>query len=719
MSEDTTMQNPDGAVATIYTDDTVPADLLSDPTISVLDITESSAAAFAGLLQRSLRNLSDEPPRYAHFPWRETVVRIPGPHTYRRLRLDRNRHKMTLGDLDRAASLRIGIVGLSVGHSIAMTLALEGLGGELRLADFDALELTNLNRVPSSVIDVDTNKAVIAARRIAEIDPYVRTICFTDGISTENIDEFIGGLDLVIEECDSFDVKVLVRDRCRELGIPVLMETSDGGTLDVERFDLDPQRPLFHGLAGDLRAADLVGLDRAATTPLAVKVLEPAKVTAAMAASALELGQTVTAWPQLGGDVLLGGATVAAAVRRFVQGRPLPSGRVRFDRDAWLDGLTDPIAATQPPSTDPTPTDPTPTIAADPPDVDSMSGPELLRYAASRAPSAGNQQPWQIDADDQSVTIALDPTRTSILDVDHRASALAVGAAAYNARVAAASRGLSTRTQVVGAGDRLGVRVALDGDDSPSADDAPAVTDLSAVLDRHTRRGPGDGSPMSGDDAERVAAAADTDRTRAIVLTDRADIERYAAIAARSDRIRFLTPELHREMFAELTDRPGDPTGIDVESLALPPAMQGMFDVIARPDVMALLDEWDAGEALGADAAARVMSSSALVIVVQDSDDLAAYVNAGQITQQVWVTAESLGFAVHPVTPTFLYATDDATARGLSARHGDELVELRRSMLTAWPLREGEVPTLVLRLSRTDETPVPSRREPAGRPATC
>ena len=165
------MQNPDGAVATIYTDDTVPADLLSDPTISVLDITESSAAAFAGLLQRSLRNLSDEPPRYAHFPWRETVVRIPGPHTYRRLRLDRNRHKMTLGDLDRAASLRIGIVGLSVGHSIAMTLALEGLGGELRLADFDALELTNLNRVPSSVIDVDTNKAVIAARRIAEIDP--------------------------------------------------------------------------------------------------------------------------------------------------------------------------------------------------------------------------------------------------------------------------------------------------------------------------------------------------------------------------------------------------------------------------------------------------------------------------------------------------------------------------------------------------------------------
>ncbi|WP_309249732.1 Rv1355c family protein [Gordonia mangrovi] len=708
MSEDTIMQNPDGAVATVYTDDTVPADLLSDPGIDVIDITISSEVAYAGLLQRSLRNLSDEPPRYAYFPWRRTLVRIPGPNTYRRLRLDRNRHKMTLEEQDRAASLRIGIVGLSVGHSIALTLTLEGLAGELRLADFDALELTNLNRVPSSVVDVNTNKAIIAARRIAEIDPYVQTHCFTDGISPENIDEFVGGLDLVIEECDSFDVKVMVRDRCRELGIPVLMETSDGGTLDVERFDLEPQRPLFHGLAGDLQADDLVGLDRAATTPLAVKVLEPAKVTAAMAASALELGQTVTAWPQLGGDVLLGGATVAAAVRRFVQGRPLPSGRVRFDRDAWLDGLTDPVAAQSASSTA------APRPVVEPPALENMSGPDLVAYAASRAPSAGNQQPWQIDTDEQMVTIWLDPIRTSILDVGHRASAVAVGAATYNARVAAASRGLTAHTQIIGAGDQLGVQIAFDG----AADAPPAGTELSAMWARTTRRGPGDGTPMSTADAGQVTAAAETEHTRAIVLTDRADIERYATLAARSDRIRFLTPELHREMFAELTEDPDDPTGIYVESLALPPAMKGMFEVLRRPDVMALLDDLDAGEVLGADAAARVVSSSALVIVVQDSDDLATYVDAGQVTQQVWLTAESLGFAVHPMTPTFLYATDDATTRGLSERHGEELVELRRSMLTTWPLRDGEVPTIVLRLFRTDEAAVPSRRESAGQPAT-
>ncbi|WAC56767.1 Rv1355c family protein [Gordonia sp. SL306] len=705
MSPDTRNPFPDDAVATIYTEGSVPAALADDPILDVLDITPGASAALSQLLPRPTRNLLDEPARYVHFPWRRALIRIPGPNSYRRLRLDRNRHKITLAEHDCAARLRIGIVGLSVGHAIALTLALEGLAGEFRLADFDSLEVTNLNRVPGSLVDLEINKSVVAARRIVEIDPYVRTYPFTDGITTGNIDEFLAGLDLVIEECDSFDVKVLIRQHCRQLGIPVLMETSDGGTLDIERFDLEPQRPLFHGLAGDLNIDDLVDLDRAALTPLAVRVLEPAKVTAPMAASAIELGHTVTAWPQLGGDVLLGGATVAAAVRRFVQGRPLPSGRVRFDRDAWLDDIADPLALQPPPASAPT--------TPEPPLTDGMSGRDLVAYAASRAPSAGNQQPWEIIADERSVTILLDPTRTSILDVGHRASAVAVGAAAYNARVAATSRGLQVETQIVGAGDRLGVRIAFDG--ATNADLPPTVTDLSAVLARGTRRGHGDGSPMPAADAARVAAAADTEHTRAIVLTDRADVEHYASIAARSDRIRFLTPDLHREMFAELTDDPGDQTGIDIESLALPAAMKGMFEVLRRPEVMALLDDWDGGEALGADAAARVTSSSALVIVVQDSNDLAAYTNAGQITEQVWLTAESLGFAVHPVTPAFLYASDDASARGLSDGHGDELAELRRSMLTAWPLRNGEAPTIVLRLSRSTEYPAMSRREPVDR----
>ncbi len=693
---------PDTA-AVLYSESEVPDSLVHDDSIDVADMTAETARALDEILPPVDPALRTENPRFAYFPWRKSLVKIPGPLSFRRLRLDRNRHKLTAADLDAAAKLRIGVVGLSVGHAIALTLTLEGLAGELRLADFDDLELTNMNRIPATLLDIDTNKAVVASRRISEIDPYLTTSVFPDGITSENIDEFVDGLDLVVEECDSFDVKVLVRQRCRELGIPVLMETSDGGTLDVERFDLEPDRPLFHGLAGDLRVEDLVGLDRAHLTPLAVKVLEPARVTAPMAASAIELGHSVTAWPQLAGDVLLGGATVAAAVRRLVQGRPLPSGRVRFDRDTWLDGLSDPLHRTFDDARA------TGESARREIPVEQMSDLELITHAATRAPSAGNQQPWQITADDDSVTIALDRSRTSTLDIEHRASAVAVGAALHNARVAAASRGVLDDVEVVADDRTIHGRVRLKG--LGAGVHAPEhERELRTLLARSTRRGPGDGSPLGDDDLIRLADVADTEITRLVPLADRARITTFASISDRSDRVRFLTPELHREMFAELTADPADGAGIDIASLDLPPAMAGMLDVLRRGDVMALLDEWGGGAALGADAAARVTSASGILLLVQRGRTPADYLRAGLVTEQVWVAAEQLGYAVHPMTPAFLYALDDATARSLSSNHGDALAGLRREMDELCPVADDEAVTIALRVSRSVSPTVRSRR---------
>jgi len=84
-----------------------------------------------------------------------------------------------------------------------------------------------LNRIPASVLDLGVNKAVVAARRIAEIDPYLRVVVEPTGIRPENLGEFLDGLDLVIEECDSLDMKFLVREAARDRQIPVIMETSD------------------------------------------------------------------------------------------------------------------------------------------------------------------------------------------------------------------------------------------------------------------------------------------------------------------------------------------------------------------------------------------------------------------------------------------------------------------------------------------------------------
>ena len=140
-------------------------------------VSRSSPAQLAAL--RTLRpaakpGLAEEPTRWAYYPWRRTVVGVLGPLGFRAVRLDRNRHLITEDEQADLARLCIGVAGLSVGHVIAHTLAAQGLCGALKVADFDILELSNLNRVPATVLDLGVNKATLAARRIAELDPYLR-----------------------------------------------------------------------------------------------------------------------------------------------------------------------------------------------------------------------------------------------------------------------------------------------------------------------------------------------------------------------------------------------------------------------------------------------------------------------------------------------------------------------------------------------------------------
>ena len=105
---------------------------------------------------------------------------LPAP-LHHELRFDRNRYAITVDEQRRLAGLCVAVAGLSVGRAVVSTMAHEGIGGELRLADFDVLDLSNLNRVAGGVADVGVNKVVLAAREVAELDPYVRVVTFPAG----------------------------------------------------------------------------------------------------------------------------------------------------------------------------------------------------------------------------------------------------------------------------------------------------------------------------------------------------------------------------------------------------------------------------------------------------------------------------------------------------------------------------------------------------------
>ena len=102
---------------------------------------------------------------WVYFPWSKKLVHTLDEEEFAQVRTSRNVYKITPEEISILKNKKIGIIGLSVGQSIALTLAMERTCGELRLADFDEIELSNMNRIKVNIQDLGLNKSIVAARQ--------------------------------------------------------------------------------------------------------------------------------------------------------------------------------------------------------------------------------------------------------------------------------------------------------------------------------------------------------------------------------------------------------------------------------------------------------------------------------------------------------------------------------------------------------------------------
>ena len=151
--------------------------------------------------------------------------------------------------LKRSTALIVGLGGL--GSPAALYLAAAGVG-ELHLADFDTVDLTNLQRqIIHDTDSVGQTKVDSALRRLAAINPEIKLIAHRTALDADSLAVAVAGVDVVLDCSDNFSTREAVNAACVAAGKPLISGAAI--RLEGQLSVFDPRRaesPCYHCLYG-------------------------------------------------------------------------------------------------------------------------------------------------------------------------------------------------------------------------------------------------------------------------------------------------------------------------------------------------------------------------------------------------------------------------------------------------------------------------------------
>jgi hypothetical protein len=272
-----------------------------------------------------LKFLKDTKNKYTHvyYPWNHTLVKIITKDDYLILKTNRNQDLITKDQQKRLSDLKLGVFGMSVGSNIAFVLTQAGISNNITIADFDNLDTTNLNRILAGVHQVGLNKTIVASRRIYEDNPFAKVTLIQKGVNVKNLEILLKNkkLDCIVEEIDSFLMKIEIRLLAMKYKIPIVMITDngDGVVLHIERYDLGynkifdkdlsywnelKEKKLGREEMGGIIMNDIVGgLDK-----VDPNMFESVKKV---------INKELVSWPQLGSAAIYGGVIATFAIKEI------------------------------------------------------------------------------------------------------------------------------------------------------------------------------------------------------------------------------------------------------------------------------------------------------------------------------------------------------------------------------------------------------------------
>lgn len=153
----------------------------------------------------------------------------------------------------RLKAARVLIVGLGgLGSPVALYLAAAGVG-ELHLADFDEVDLSNLQRqVLHASANLGEAKVDSALDRLAALNPLVRLQAHRRALDEDSLAEAVAAVDLVLDCSDNFATREAVNAACFAQGKPLVSGAAI--RLEGQLAVFDPRQshsPCYHCLYGE------------------------------------------------------------------------------------------------------------------------------------------------------------------------------------------------------------------------------------------------------------------------------------------------------------------------------------------------------------------------------------------------------------------------------------------------------------------------------------
>ncbi|WP_268799594.1 molybdopterin-synthase adenylyltransferase MoeB [Pseudomonas huanghezhanensis] len=169
--------------------------------------------------------------------------------------------------LKQSRALIVGLGGL--GSPVALYLGAAGVG-ELHLADFDTVDLTNLQRqIIHDTPGVGQSKVDSAIERLTAINPDVKLLAHRTALDVDSLAAAVEAVDVVLDCSDNFSTREAVNAACVAAGKPLVSGAAIRLDGQLSVFDpRQPHSPCYHCLYGHGSESELTCSEAGVIGPL-------------------------------------------------------------------------------------------------------------------------------------------------------------------------------------------------------------------------------------------------------------------------------------------------------------------------------------------------------------------------------------------------------------------------------------------------------------------